>query len=241
MHGSTHVGSWTAREIHQAVLTAFHLSDAAYGLNQLRYDLRKLKGHGLLERDGSRYAFEGCSGRTAVLFFHKRLCGPLCQQPLPPSSRSAASTRKPSRSRVPPRRQRHPESCRPAGRSLRPPSPSKIADIRQHLAVMQPIPIRSINPSTPTCKFSPSCWLHASYRAYVVLTSCPPLDLTPVSSPLARHSLHAGEDHNFQAIISHCATMATPGHAHNQVLLHTVSNWPNAKSRPGAESNNARV
>jgi hypothetical protein len=32
------------------------LCDRAYGLNQLRYDLRKLKGHGLLERDGSRYA-----------------------------------------------------------------------------------------------------------------------------------------------------------------------------------------
>src|SRR6266478_4142524 len=26
-------------------------------LNQLRYDLRKLKGHGLLQRDGSRYAY----------------------------------------------------------------------------------------------------------------------------------------------------------------------------------------
>ena len=25
--------------------------------NQLRYDLRKLKGHGLIERDGSRYAY----------------------------------------------------------------------------------------------------------------------------------------------------------------------------------------
>jgi len=30
---------------------------SAYGLNQLRYDLRKLKGHGLLQRDGSRYAY----------------------------------------------------------------------------------------------------------------------------------------------------------------------------------------
>ena len=30
---------------------------SAYGLNQLRYDLRKLKGHSLLQRDGSRYAY----------------------------------------------------------------------------------------------------------------------------------------------------------------------------------------
>jgi len=40
-----------------AVLTAFDLSENAYGLNQLRYDLRKLKGHGLIERDRSRYAY----------------------------------------------------------------------------------------------------------------------------------------------------------------------------------------
>jgi hypothetical protein len=48
---------WTARQIHHAVLTSFHLSQSAYGLTQLRYDLRKLKGHGLLQRDGSRYAY----------------------------------------------------------------------------------------------------------------------------------------------------------------------------------------
>jgi hypothetical protein len=57
LHGGTHVGGWTAKEIHQAVRTTFGLSEPSYGLNQLRYDLRKLKGHGLLERDGSRYAY----------------------------------------------------------------------------------------------------------------------------------------------------------------------------------------
>jgi len=44
LHGGTHVGGWTAKEIHQAILTTFDLSSRAYGLNQLRYDLRKLKG-----------------------------------------------------------------------------------------------------------------------------------------------------------------------------------------------------
>jgi hypothetical protein len=81
LHGSTHVGGWTAREIHQAVLTTFELSEAAYGLNQLRYDLRKLKGHGLLERDGARYAYgltpKGVQVALLFLFFHKRLCGPI--------------------------------------------------------------------------------------------------------------------------------------------------------------------
>jgi hypothetical protein len=81
LHGGTHVGGWTAKQIHQAVLTTFHVSKNAYGLNQLRYDLRKLKGHGLLQRDGSRYAYrltpKGVQVALLFLFFHKRLCGPL--------------------------------------------------------------------------------------------------------------------------------------------------------------------
>ena len=81
LHGRTHVGGWTTNQIHQAVLTTFHLSDKRYGVNQLRYDLRKLKAHGLLQRDGSRYAYrltpKGVQVALLFLFFHKRLCGPL--------------------------------------------------------------------------------------------------------------------------------------------------------------------
>ena len=46
-----------------------------------RYDLRKLKGHGLLQRDGTHYAYQltakGVHIALLFLFFHKRLCGPL--------------------------------------------------------------------------------------------------------------------------------------------------------------------
>jgi hypothetical protein len=80
-HAGTNLGGSTARQIHQAVLTTFRLSEKSYGLNQLRYDLRKLKAHGLLERDGSRYAYrltaKGVQVALLFLFFHKRLCGPL--------------------------------------------------------------------------------------------------------------------------------------------------------------------
>jgi hypothetical protein len=52
-----------------------------YGLNQLRYDLRKMKAHGLLGRDGKRYAYRlsDKGTRVALIFvlFHKQLCGPL--------------------------------------------------------------------------------------------------------------------------------------------------------------------
>jgi hypothetical protein len=51
------VGGWTAKQIHHAVLTTSQLPADRYGLNQLRYDLRKLKGHALLKRDGKRYAY----------------------------------------------------------------------------------------------------------------------------------------------------------------------------------------
>jgi len=81
LHGGSTVGGWTAKQIHQSVLTTFQLSTKTYGLNQLRYDLRKLKGHGLLRRDGRRYAYQltakGIHVALLFLFFHKRLCGPL--------------------------------------------------------------------------------------------------------------------------------------------------------------------
>ena len=66
LHGGTTVGGWTAKQIHDAVLTTFQLSAARYGLNQLRYDLRKMKAHGLIERDGKRYAY-----RLTSLFHHR--------------------------------------------------------------------------------------------------------------------------------------------------------------------------
>src|SRR5580704_16969775 len=55
-------------------------SDSTYRLNQLRHDLRKLKAHGLLQRDGSCDAYrltpKGVQVALLFLFFHKRLCGP---------------------------------------------------------------------------------------------------------------------------------------------------------------------
>lgn len=81
LHNATTVAGWTAKQIHEAVVSTFQLSPQQYRLNQLRYDLRKLKGHGLLERDGRRYAYrltaKGVDVALLFLFFHKRLCGPL--------------------------------------------------------------------------------------------------------------------------------------------------------------------
>ena len=81
LHGGTVVSGWTASQIHEAILTTFHIGAERYGLNQLRYDLRKLKAHGLLARDGKRYAYRLTDKGTKVallfILFHKQLCGPL--------------------------------------------------------------------------------------------------------------------------------------------------------------------
>src|SRR6266571_304824 len=57
LHGGTQLGGWRTAQIHETIRTTFALSANAYTLTQLRYDLRKMKGHGLLERDGKRYCY----------------------------------------------------------------------------------------------------------------------------------------------------------------------------------------
>jgi hypothetical protein len=93
LHAGNPVGGWTAKQSHRAVLTSFQLSPKTYGLNQLRYDLRKLRGHGLLQRDGSRYAYQltaqGVPVALLFLFFHKRLWGPLAHSCFPHQPNSA--------------------------------------------------------------------------------------------------------------------------------------------------------
>ncbi len=81
LHTATRVLGWRTAEIHQAILCSFSLTPASYTLTQLRYDLRKLKAHGLMEREGRRYAYRltDKGTRAALLFvlFHQRVCGPL--------------------------------------------------------------------------------------------------------------------------------------------------------------------
>jgi hypothetical protein len=81
IHAGTKLGGWRIAQIHQAILSAFDLKAENYTLTQLRYDLRKMKAHGLVERDGKRYAYRltDKGNKTALLFvlFHKRVCGPL--------------------------------------------------------------------------------------------------------------------------------------------------------------------
>ena len=68
-------------DIHQAILSTFALAAGSYTLTQLRYDLRKMKAHGLLERIGRSYRYrlsdKGTKAALMFILFHKRVCGPL--------------------------------------------------------------------------------------------------------------------------------------------------------------------
>lgn len=81
LHGGTQLNGWRSAEIHQAILTRFGLSADSYTLTQLRYDLRKMKAHGLLERRQRRYLYtltdKGTKVALMFILFHQRVCGPL--------------------------------------------------------------------------------------------------------------------------------------------------------------------
>jgi hypothetical protein len=81
LHAGTKLGGWRAQQLHEALLMSFGLSAKRYGLNQLRYDLRKMKAHALLQRDGTRYAYrlteKGVKVALLFVLFHQRVCGPL--------------------------------------------------------------------------------------------------------------------------------------------------------------------
>ena len=81
LHGGTQLNGWRSADIHVAILTSFGLSPDRYTLTQLRYDLRKMKAHGLLERNGKRYLYhltaKGIKVALMFVLFHHRVCGPL--------------------------------------------------------------------------------------------------------------------------------------------------------------------
>ena len=81
LHGGTQLNGWRSADIHHAILTSFGLSPDRYTLTQLRYDLRKMKAHGLLGRNGKRYLYHLTDKGTKValmfVLFHHRVYGPL--------------------------------------------------------------------------------------------------------------------------------------------------------------------
>jgi len=81
MHSGSSISTWPTRDLHQTLLKTFDLQPSTYTLTQLRYDLRKMKAHGLIQRDLQRYCYrlteKGIKTSLLFLLFHKRVCGPI--------------------------------------------------------------------------------------------------------------------------------------------------------------------
>lgn len=79
MHAGASLDGWTSALLHKNIVAAYGLPQ--YTINQLRYDLRKLKARGMIERNGKHYSYrltvKGMKVAAMFVLFHKRICGPL--------------------------------------------------------------------------------------------------------------------------------------------------------------------
>ena len=87
------LGDWTTRQLHARILARHRLGEDDYTLGQLRYDLGKLRAHGLVERVGRsrRYRLTPDGVRLGALLVkvRTRLLGPIFADPtLAPKPRS---------------------------------------------------------------------------------------------------------------------------------------------------------
>jgi len=60
LHGGDKIGGWPAKQVLLTLLATFRLPQSQQGRDSLRWDLRKLKAHGLLER--------GRSNKSSICF-----------------------------------------------------------------------------------------------------------------------------------------------------------------------------
>jgi hypothetical protein len=76
-----HFRKWTTAQMHEAILDSDNLKPKDYTLTQLRYDVRKLRLHGLIERVPKSYAYrftpKGTKLSILLIQLRKRIYGPL--------------------------------------------------------------------------------------------------------------------------------------------------------------------
>jgi len=116
LHGGTPLHGWTSAQLRQAILTTFGLSPEGYTLNQVRYDLRKLKAHGLIERENQRYCYRFTDKDRAPLYcsFSLQAClRPDRQLPISLQALRNTAAIQQDRKRLSQSRSRHSKRSRP--------------------------------------------------------------------------------------------------------------------------------
>src|SRR5439155_4025258 len=105
LHPGTFVADWTTREVYARLLTRHRLTEADYRRGQLRYDLGKLRAHGVVERLGTsrRYRLTTRGLKLGVLLvkLRTRLLGPLVSLATAPTAPTAATPRQTRRQTSP--------------------------------------------------------------------------------------------------------------------------------------------
>lgn len=81
LHSGGSLGCWKTRDIHNSILKKHRLNEGDYTINQLRYDIRKLKAHGIIERIEHTITYRMTEfGKKVCLhfiLFHNKIYGPI--------------------------------------------------------------------------------------------------------------------------------------------------------------------
>ena len=96
LHPGTVVADWTSREVHARLLVRHRLTETDDRLGQVRYDLGKLRAHGLVERLGTsrrdRLTARGLKLGVLLVKLRTRLFGPLVTRAVDAQPRHATTT-----------------------------------------------------------------------------------------------------------------------------------------------------
>ena len=81
LHDNRSIGEWKSMQLRDMIVKTFELDEAHYSRNQVTYDLRKLRAHGVVEKlpRTNRYRLTEYGMKIAVAFtvMRKKIYGPL--------------------------------------------------------------------------------------------------------------------------------------------------------------------
>lgn len=81
LHDNRSIGQWKSMKVREKILSSFAVDEKQYNRNQVIYDIRKLRAHGLVEKlhRSNRYRLTTYGVKIALAFtlMHKRFYGPL--------------------------------------------------------------------------------------------------------------------------------------------------------------------